>query len=277
MSEDPSAALQLTRLQHHLSIQYNARGRALAHWLHLSCSKPMPPQVERALLHQMDRVGPSHYTGVFYTGGTLKPYVFLFDFSSEIFSFIGHPCTPEQAEQRFHPCPLPDFSSPEEYTAIVLHYADGAYRPDPQYPLSTDERHLVRRCLRLNGPDFPGICFRWSSPVQWFLMDVPSGLPRCHKLYLIPLCAAHHQVLLLHRIASPEETMRSLCHIPDTGTPHLTPREQQTLELARQGLPNRAIAALLRIQEGTVKKLLSGVYAKLGIHSRYDLLRLNRE
>jgi two-component system response regulator DesR len=71
--------------------------------------------------------------------------------------------------------------------------------------------------------------------------------------------------------------MHSLCHIPDNRPAALTPREQQALTLAQQGLPNRAIAASLQIQEGTVKKLLSGVYAKLGIQSRYDLFRLPQE
>lgn len=276
MSDDPSAILQLTRCHEHLSIQYNLHGELLARWLHLSSGEPLMPRIQESFLHQMDRIGPSHCHGVFYTGGIRNPYIYLFDVSSDNFSFIGHPCTPEQAEHQFHPCTLPDYFSPEKYTAVVLHGAGGSYRPDPQYPISADARHLVRRCFWLNGPDFPDICFRWASPVQWFRLYIQSGLPLCHKLYLLPLCAAHRQVLLLYRPASLEEMLHSLCHIPDTETPHLTSREQQTLELARQGLPNRSIAALLRIQEGTVKKQLSAVYAKLGIHSRYDLLRLNR-
>lgn len=277
VSEDSYAVLQLIRFHQHLTVQYNAQGKALARWLRLSGDKPLTPQIKYPLLRQMDRVGRSHYTGVFYAGSFRNPYLYLFDFSSTVFSFAGHPCTPEQSAQRFRSCALPDFSFPEKYTAIMLHRTDRSYRPDLQNPLSADARRLLYWCFLLDGPDFPDVCFNRAGPVQWFRLCMRSGLPRCHKFYLIPLCAAHRQVLLLHRSATTEEMMHSLCHIPDNRPAALTPREQQALTLAQQGLPNRAIAASLQIQEGTVKKLLSGVYAKLGIQSRYDLFRLPQE
>lgn len=56
-----------------------------------------------------------------------------------------------------------------------------------------------------------------------------------------------------------------------TAGPQLTPRESQVLELLRQGLRNREIAAALGIRPGTVKIHLRHIYEKTGIHGRYSL------
>jgi two-component system, NarL family, response regulator LiaR len=48
----------------------------------------------------------------------------------------------------------------------------------------------------------------------------------------------------------------------------LTPRERSILELIAQGLNNRAIAATLRLSEGTVKGHVSRVFDKLGVQDR---------
>jgi DNA-binding NarL/FixJ family response regulator len=58
---------------------------------------------------------------------------------------------------------------------------------------------------------------------------------------------------------------------PAGGLHHLTPREQQVLELVRQGLRNREIAAALGIRPGTVKIHLRHIFEKTGIHGRYTL------
>ncbi len=60
-------------------------------------------------------------------------------------------------------------------------------------------------------------------------------------------------------------------------TPHresrtmLTPREQQVMQLAGQGLKNREIAAELGIRAGTVKVHLKHVFEKTGVQGRYSL------
>lgn len=277
MPEETPAVIQLIRGHHHLFCQCSEQGRPLVRWLGLSAGHPVPPPLDHLLLQQMNRLGNTHRCGVFYAGGTRNPHMFLLDCAPDVLSLVGYSCTPEQAEQRFQPCTLPDVTAAGEYTTAVLHRVSGIYRPDARHPLTAADRRLVRQCFLLDGPDFPEICFRWSGPVQWFRLHVQSGILRCLKFHLMPLSAVHRQVLLLWRDASPEEMMRSFCHIPDVSAPQLTPREQQAMALARQGLPNRAIAAMLQIQEGTVKKQLSAVYAKLGIHSRYDLLRLNSD
>lgn len=50
----------------------------------------------------------------------------------------------------------------------------------------------------------------------------------------------------------------------------LSPRERQVLELAGQALSNAQIGAQLYITEGTVKRHLTNIYAKLGAVSRMD-------
>jgi len=54
---------------------------------------------------------------------------------------------------------------------------------------------------------------------------------------------------------------------------NLTKRENEVLELVVDGNTNKFIAFKLKITEGTVKKLLSNSYKKLGIHSRSELLK----
>jgi DNA-binding NarL/FixJ family response regulator len=54
----------------------------------------------------------------------------------------------------------------------------------------------------------------------------------------------------------------------------LSRREQEVVELVRQGLTNKEIARQLHIMEDTVKKHLQNVFAKLGVHRR-TLVALN--
>lgn len=54
----------------------------------------------------------------------------------------------------------------------------------------------------------------------------------------------------------------------------LTPREWDVVDLLRQGLSTRSIAELLGISAVTVRRHVSAVHRKLGIHTRLELLRL---
>src|SRR3954463_5199746 len=54
----------------------------------------------------------------------------------------------------------------------------------------------------------------------------------------------------------------------------LTAREVQVLELLAEGLPNKAIAARLRISDQTVKFHVSSIAGKLGAKNRTDAVRL---
>jgi two-component system, NarL family, nitrate/nitrite response regulator NarL len=53
--------------------------------------------------------------------------------------------------------------------------------------------------------------------------------------------------------------------------PPLTPRERELVELVRQGLRNRDIAARLGVTEGTVKVYLHSIFDKVGVGSRTEL------
>jgi len=53
--------------------------------------------------------------------------------------------------------------------------------------------------------------------------------------------------------------------------PSLTRRERELVELVRQGLRNRDIAARLGVTEGTVKVYLHSIFDKLGVASRTEL------
>jgi two-component system nitrate/nitrite response regulator NarP len=54
-------------------------------------------------------------------------------------------------------------------------------------------------------------------------------------------------------------------------TPSLTRRERELIELVRQGLRNRDIAAELGVTEGTVKVYLHAIFDKLQVENRTEL------
>ena len=60
---------------------------------------------------------------------------------------------------------------------------------------------------------------------------------------------------------------------PEAFDEPLTPREVQVLELLAEGLPNKAIAARLRISDQTVKFHVSSISGKLGARNRTDAVR----
>ena len=60
---------------------------------------------------------------------------------------------------------------------------------------------------------------------------------------------------------------------PDAFDEPLTSREIQVLELLAEGLPNKAIAARLRISDQTVKFHVSSISGKLGAKNRTDAVR----
>ena len=53
---------------------------------------------------------------------------------------------------------------------------------------------------------------------------------------------------------------------------HLTPREQEVLQLLAQGLPNKLIATRLGISDHTAKFHVNGILGKLGAQSRTEAL-----
>lgn len=71
---------------------------------------------------------------------------------------------------------------------------------------------------------------------------------------------------------APRKVLSRLLDGPkDPPTPRFTPREQQILQLLRNGSSNREIAAALRIDESTVKAHLSRLMRKVGVNNRIAL------
>lgn len=58
------------------------------------------------------------------------------------------------------------------------------------------------------------------------------------------------------------------------GTPQLTPREWEILQLAGEGLPNAAIARRLVISPATVRKHMEHIFDTVGVHSRLEAAAL---
>jgi DNA-binding NarL/FixJ family response regulator len=59
--------------------------------------------------------------------------------------------------------------------------------------------------------------------------------------------------------------------VPDDTLPTLTAREQEILALVARGLQNKEISACLEITEGTVKRHLENILAKLHLRNRVEL------
>lgn len=57
----------------------------------------------------------------------------------------------------------------------------------------------------------------------------------------------------------------------------LTPRERDIVDLVVRGMRNRQIAERLNLTEGTVKVYLHGIYQKMGVTSRMELVTRIRE
>jgi DNA-binding NarL/FixJ family response regulator len=105
-------------------------------------------------------------------------------------------------------------------------------------------------------------------------------LLRGASAYLIKTIG-HHELVAAIRAATDREqdlitlsvSRGGLVGLTAPGGPMLSEREVQVLSLVGKARSNAAIAAELRISEGTVKRHLSNINAKLGSTSRLDAVR----
>ena len=74
-------------------------------------------------------------------------------------------------------------------------------------------------------------------------------------------------------IVAPEREHPLEDELGGPGEEPLTPREAQVLDLLSLGLPNRAIAARLRISDQTVKFHVASIMGKLGTTNRVETVR----
>ncbi len=56
--------------------------------------------------------------------------------------------------------------------------------------------------------------------------------------------------------------------------PHLSPRQQQVLELLAEGLPNKEICRRLALSNHTVKTHIKALYHNLGVHNRTECVKV---
>jgi DNA-binding CsgD family transcriptional regulator len=114
----------------------------------------------------------------------------------------------------------------------------------------------VRTCLAVLLPSPPGrarrVLFMRESTCDFTDRDV----------MLLSLLRPH-----LHEIFLDAERRR-------TGAPKLTAREWEILQLASEGLPNRAIGQRLFISPATVRKHMEHIFERVGVHSRTEAAAL---
>lgn len=95
---------------------------------------------------------------------------------------------------------------------------------------------------------------------------------------LVAAVRALHEGLLVGAPALLEPLITRLSGLaegePDPLLEPLTGRETQVLQLLAQGLGNKGIALALNISEHTVKFHVSSIYAKLGVASRTEAVRV---
>ena len=132
-----------------------------------------------------------------------------------------------------------------------------ARRPQlPVLALTTfDDRALVRRCLE-------------AGASAYLLKDIhPDDLANAVRL------------LVAGETLIPGDLARGLVAKgrDEPLTEPLSPRQQEVLELIAAGLTNREIAERLFLSEGTVKNVVSEIYARLNVRDRVQAVLKARE
>lgn len=143
------------------------------------------------------------------------------------------------------------------------------------------EHTAVHMMERLRAIDFSGK-----------VLLVTAGLPDRDALQLIRLGISgifhkHHPPEALERcirevaqgqVLIEQSYLQSLVSANESKTaPALTPRERQIMRFLLEGLANKEIGAELRISESAVKAALQQLFAKTGVRTRSQLVRLSLE
>jgi two-component system nitrate/nitrite response regulator NarL len=127
------------------------------------------------------------------------------------------------------------------------------------------------------------------------ILLVTAGLPDRDALTLIRGGVAG----IFHKHHAPEELQRCIREIahgrtlieqeylrelidsaiapPDEASPSLTDRDREILRFLLEGLANKEIAAQLRISESAVKASIQALFAKTGVRTRSQLVRIALE
>lgn len=108
---------------------------------------------------------------------------------------------------------------------------------------------------------------------------LPKAAPP--ETFVAAIRAAHAGCVVIHRELLPLDrpaTVAGDYDLPEAGpadlTTRLTSREVDVLELIAEARTNRQIATRMGVTESTVKTHLSNIFAKTGVQSRGELIRL---
>ena len=158
-----------------------------------------------------------------------------------------------RASRNFRACTDPQLGVPAwRATRFSDFYSDREFLNTEAWAEHYRVDDPVRACLGVRLPGPPGharrVLFMRSTFTHFTDRDV----------MLLTLMRPH-----LHEIYLDAERRRN-------GTPKLTAREWEIVQLAGEGLPNAAIAQQLFISPATVRKHMEHIFDTLGVHSRTE-------
>jgi len=156
---------------------------------------------------------------------------------------------------------------------------------------ATDIDDFVDQCAD-RRPHVAVVATRDPADGPLALRRVAAGMPRTRLVTIVP---AVDRALVRAALDAGADGVLAAAQIPDalaltvrsvwlgqTSVPRaandsleraaLSHREQQVVELVREGLSNAQIAARLCVTEHTVKSHLSSLFSKLGVHSRTEAI-----
>lgn len=202
--------------------------------------------------------------------GTVDRYWRVDRISSDVTPLLG--LTPEQSAGQpvlgiIHPADMPTF------LAAVEHARRGqrAVRLTLRVNARSGDWIMVTVVLATIAPDDP-------PPLAFALIrnDDAAGPPRDTsretrlETHMLRIAEELHASGLMPRL----QQLPALADEPKLGK--LTSREWAVLTRLLDGQRAAAIAADLYVSESTIRNHLSSIYAKLGVHSQVDLIRLIR-
>ncbi len=128
--------------------------------------------------------------------------------------------------------------------------------------IMADTPEIVTTLAQSGLPSWAAICKNADGDeIIQAVHTVHAGLIAADQSLILPL--------LRNRTKPVSSAARDL--FPDE---HLTPREQEVLQLMAEGLPNKVIAARLKVSLHTAKFHVASILAKLGASSRTEAVTL---
>jgi DNA-binding NarL/FixJ family response regulator len=165
-------------------------------------------------------------------------------------------------------------SNGAEALALVTEHRPDVVLVDVEMP-GPDARVTVSR-LRQENPDTQVIVLTMHDKPKlvWELLDQGASAFLVKTITRLELIAAVRSVVTSRGNVLLSVSRRTINHL-DSPPPNaaLSARELEVLRLAALAMSNAQIGKRLLITEGTVKRHLTNIYAKLGATSRVDAIR----